>query len=77
MTPITVLGFRLWQSSDFSWIANVDALPEDFCQDYQGAAQTPEEALGALIKQIARDGKLPIVATYYPQRVSHEWPLRL
>ena len=77
MTRATISGFSLWQSSDFTWTAQVIALPEDFCEDYEGAGETPEQALGDLLGQMARDGKMPIAATYYPQRVTHSWPLNI
>jgi len=75
VTPISIKGFRLWQTCNFDWLAQVEAQPEDFCEDYEGTGKTPREALGMLIEQIAADRKVQIVATYYPSRCSHTWPI--
>ena len=60
-TRATIFGFRLWQTFD-GWTASVEALAEDFCHDYQGNGQTPQSALGDLLAQMSKDGKVTIMA---------------
>ena len=60
VTTATILKFKLWQRD--RWEARVVALPEDVCDDYLGTGLTPAQALGSLLVEMARDGKVLIDA---------------
>ena len=65
--------YKLWQSFD-CWIASVDAEPEEFCQDIGAEGRTPQQALGNLLVELARYGKVEIMAHWHGEQEYLPYP---
>jgi hypothetical protein len=70
MTPATIKGFTIRETIG-GYIVLANALPEDFCEDYQGNGTTIAIAFADLLEQMARDGKLKI--EYIDLHAGHYW----